>query len=98
MHWWLSICFVVSFFATLFIIPGWIKKTRELGLVGRDMHKLERNEVAEVGGICVIFGFLIGMLTYIAFETFRFADQRVSLIVMGVLLTVFIMKKPFWYY
>jgi len=90
MYWWLSICFVVSFFSALWLIPSWIKKAEERNLSGKDMHKSSGKQVAEAGGICVIFGFLMGLLTYIAFETFYFKVQRISLLVMGVLLTVFI--------
>ncbi|MCJ7816454.1 MAG: hypothetical protein MUP55_01230 [Candidatus Aenigmarchaeota archaeon] len=56
---------VVSFLFTLFFVPKWIKKAKQFGLVGNDMNKYEKPEVAEAGGIIVIFGVLAGIFFYI---------------------------------
>jgi UDP-N-acetylglucosamine--dolichyl-phosphate N-acetylglucosaminephosphotransferase len=66
---------LIGFFTTLFFIPFWIKKAKEMGLVGRDIHKKKQNEVAESGGIPVIFGFVLGTLSYVAIITFLFSDS-----------------------
>ena len=42
----LFLCFVVSFVVTLLVTPAWIKRARNAGLVGRDMHKLNERKVA----------------------------------------------------
>ena len=62
----------VSFFVTFLIIPFWIKKSKEEGYSGKDMHKLGKREVAEGGGVCVLAGAVIGILLYIAINTFYF--------------------------
>jgi len=49
---------------------AWIRKATDIGLVGRDMNKPDKPDVAEMGGICVVFGFLVGMLFYIGMGTF----------------------------
>ena len=41
---------ILGFIVTLFVIPYWIKRSREAGLVGKDIHKLDKKEVAEGGG------------------------------------------------
>jgi len=63
---------LIGFFTTLFFIPFWIKKAKELGLVGRDIHKIKKEEIAESGGIGVVFGFVLGTLSYVAIMTFLF--------------------------
>jgi len=62
----------LGFFFTLFFIPRWIKKAKEEGLSGKDMHKVSKEEVAEAGGVCVIIGFILGVLVYIAIKTFYY--------------------------
>lgn len=41
-----------------------------MGLVGKDMNKPDKPEVAEMGGLCIVFGFLIGILLFIGMVTF----------------------------
>lgn len=66
----LFIPLIVSFLITLFSSYYWIKKAEKFNLTGKDMHKLGEEKVAESGGINVILGFTIGVLIYIAIQTF----------------------------
>jgi len=72
----LTIPLLIGFFTTLFFIPFWIKKAKELGLVGKDIHKLEKSEIAESGGVGVLFGFILGTLSYVAIMTFLFNNSQ----------------------
>jgi UDP-N-acetylglucosamine--dolichyl-phosphate N-acetylglucosaminephosphotransferase len=67
-------CFVVAFAVTLILIPKWIRKAVAMGLVGKDMNKPKRPQVAEAGGITVIVGAVAGMLVYIFIMTFYFSS------------------------
>jgi len=61
--------FLISFFS----LPFWIKRAKNVGLIGKDMNKVGGGEgVAEAGGVCVIMGFILGILIYIAVKTFYF--------------------------
>lgn len=60
--------FLISFFS----LPFWIKRAKKVGLAGKDMQKVNKEEVAEAGGVCVIMGFILGILIYIAIKTFYF--------------------------
>ncbi len=74
---------LLSFFITLFVLPYWIKRAREHHLVGKDMHKLDRPEVAELGGLIVIFATIIGILSYIALHTFIYKNGFSSNAIMA---------------
>ncbi len=61
---------VMSFLITFLITPYWIRKAKNAHLVGKDMHKKDHPEVVELGGLCVVAGFLVGLLFFIATKTF----------------------------
>ena len=79
---------LVSFLFTFFFIPKWIRKARQFGLVGKDMNKHDKPEVAEAGGIVVIFGLLGGILSYIFIDTFFMSAGVNAGLIFAVLLTV----------
>ncbi len=67
----------LSFFITLFTIPIWIRKAKEIGLVWEDMNKHNRpKNVAGSGGVTVFLGFILGTLSYIAIKTFYFKSSE----------------------
>jgi UDP-N-acetylglucosamine--dolichyl-phosphate N-acetylglucosaminephosphotransferase len=70
MEFLIYLCVLISFLTTLIVTPKWIRKALEIGLHGYDMNKPGKPKVAEMGGICVVFGFLLGMLTYIGLMSF----------------------------
>ena len=66
---------LLSLFTVLFLTPIWIRKAKKMGLGGRDMHKTSKEELAEAGGIMVLLGFILGVLSYIAIKTFYFKSN-----------------------
>lgn len=79
---------LVSFLFTVFFIPKWIKKAKEFGLVGKDMNKYDKPEVAEAGGIVVIFGLLAGILVYIFLDTFFLKAGTDQTLIFAALITM----------
>ncbi len=69
---YLLISFIASFLITLLILPYWIIKAKKADLTGKDIHKINQRQVAEMGGVIVLLGFLIGVLSYIAVRIFFF--------------------------
>ena len=69
--------FALSFIATLIALPRWIHRARSTGFVGRDVHKQDKRQVAEMGGITVVFGVLLALLVMIALETFYYGDGSI---------------------
>lgn len=82
--------FTVSFLITLFLLPKWIIRAREEGLIGKDMNKNYELEVVESGGITVVLGFLIGILLYIALKTFYFKTSANLIEAFALITTVLI--------
>lgn len=83
---------LVSFFATFFITPIWIKRATKAGLTGIDMNKFEKKNVAEIGGIPVIAGILAGILTYLAVKTFYFKSTDNVIEIFALIAVVLIIS------
>jgi len=64
------ISILISFLVSLFFIPFWIKRAKNYKIVGFDVHKKNKPEVSEAGGIIVLLGFLIGTFFYISIVVF----------------------------
>jgi len=78
----------VSFILTYFLIPAYIKKAKQTGIVGVDKYKKEKKEVAESGGITILFGYLSALFLVLHF----FPEYTVQIFAVAttVLLVAFI--------
>jgi UDP-N-acetylglucosamine--dolichyl-phosphate N-acetylglucosaminephosphotransferase len=88
----LIITVFISFFCTFLIIPLWIRKAKDIGLVWEDMNKSghEKN-VAGSGGIIVVLSAIIGIFLYIAIKTFYFKESDgVIVIIFAILSSMFL--------
>ena len=65
----------VSFLTTLLVTPRVIRYCLSIGLVGRDVHKKDKAEVAESGGIAVLVGFLTGAFAFVSILVFRGVEK-----------------------
>ena len=61
---------LISFVATFFATPYFRRFLYVAGIVGLDLHKKDKPKLASSGGICVAFGVLAGLLSYIGLRTF----------------------------
>jgi len=80
----------IGLLVTFFSLPFWIKRAKKEGLTGRDMHKVTKEKVAEAGGVCVIMGFIIGALSYIAIKTFYFKSHDDIMEIFSLLTVILI--------
>ena len=55
------IALVISGIATVIILPPLMRRMRERGITGTDWNKKDRQEVPELGGIALLFGFSVGI-------------------------------------
>ena len=80
---------LISFIITLWVLPTWIKRAKKEGLVGKDVHKLKKEKIAEAGGITVLMGFIIGVFLYVALKTFFFGTETNLINILGLLCVLF---------
>lgn len=55
--------FAVAFFITFVLTPILKNKLKEKGITGTDLHKPGKIEIPEMGGIAILLGFLISIIT-----------------------------------
>lgn len=55
--------FVVAFFITFVLTPVLRDRLRKMGITGTDLHKPDRVEIPEMGGIAVLAGFSISVIS-----------------------------------
>ncbi|RLC80483.1 MAG: glycosyl transferase family 4 [Chloroflexi bacterium] len=77
----------ISIAVTLLATPKWIKIAERCRLLGLDMNKISRPEIAEIGGVPTLMGFLAGVFTYLLFNSILNRNSSVEHI-MALLLTV----------
>jgi len=70
----LIIPILVSFLVTLFLMPIWLKKAKQIGLLWEDKNKLRKEKVAGSGGLIVLVGFIISVFIFVAYRTFYFKE------------------------
>jgi UDP-N-acetylglucosamine--dolichyl-phosphate N-acetylglucosaminephosphotransferase len=83
---------ISSFLIALFCLPIWIKKAKSEGLSGKDMQKVDKEEVAEAGGVCAVMGFIFGSLIYIGIRTFIFGSYNHAMEIFCLLSVILIIS------
>lgn len=74
----LMVSLFASFIATFITIPWLIKKMSHAGMVGKDMNKIDKPEIPEMGGIGVLIGFLIGFFALIVLKVFKLTPETTA--------------------
>lgn len=64
-----------SFFIALLLMPLWIKKAKQIGLIWKDMNKLTAEKIAGSGGIIVLLAFVVSVFIFVAYRTFYLGDS-----------------------
>ncbi|MEK6855011.1 MAG: glycosyl transferase family 4 [Nanoarchaeota archaeon] len=82
---------LASFFVTLFLMPYWIRKARQMGLIWSDMNKFSKDKVSGSGGVVVVLGFIIGALVFIAYLVFYLDQKNSNLVAILAMLNVVLM-------
>src|SRR3990170_4029481 len=62
------LAFLVALLSVVLTMPPLIRKMTEGGMVGRDVNKKHRPEVAELGGIAALFAFAISLSLVVGLE------------------------------
>jgi len=88
----LIITIFISFFCCFLLMPFWIKKAKQIGLVWEDMNKPNHEKnIAGSGGIIVVLSAMIGIFLYIAIQTFYFkSPDGISLHIFAIVSSIFL--------
>jgi UDP-N-acetylglucosamine--dolichyl-phosphate N-acetylglucosaminephosphotransferase len=86
----LYVSIILAFITTFYLTWKWIPVAKRAGLVGKDMNKPSKAEVAEMGGVAVLGGVLGGLLFYIALNTFIFNQVAFNISLFGTMSTILI--------
>ena len=83
--------FLLTFIIAFLFTPYWIKRARECGIVGKDMNKYGHPDVVEMGGITIIFAFILISLFYISIQTFILQpDAEIQIKILTIISTILI--------
>ncbi len=83
----------VSFLLSLVVLPRWIKKAKDIGLVWEDMNKYNHpKNIAASGGIVVVMSFILSVLAYIFIKTFIFERTSHEIEIFALLAVILILS------
>ncbi|MDO8563649.1 MAG: glycosyl transferase family 4 [Nanoarchaeota archaeon] len=83
---------ILSFLVVLLLMPFWIRKSKQIGLVWNDMNKYYKTSVSGSGGIITVLGFLIGILIFIAYRVFSLNSQEFLVELFAILVIVLMLS------
>jgi len=88
----LFISILISFILTIMLLPKWIKKCKQIGLLWEDMNKPNHpRNVAASGGIVVVMAFILSILCYIAIKTFILKTDNITTNIFALLSIILIL-------
>ncbi len=87
----LLIPIAVSLLVVFLLMPFWIRKAHQIGLVWNDMNKWKGPKVAGSGGIVAVCAFILGVLVFVAYRVF-FIHTTNHVIEAFALLTVILLS------
>ncbi|MDR1722153.1 MAG: multidrug transporter [Methanobrevibacter sp.] len=77
-----TIAGILSFLVTVLTMPRLIRRLEKANIIGKDIHKITKPIVAEMGGIGILFGFIIGIFVGIYLHPAISFQLTVSLLVI----------------
>ena len=75
--------FLISLLACFLLLPPYIKKAKQVGITGLDIHKPGSPVIAECGGVILVLAYLLGLFFFIPF-----IDESLNEVIIGTAATV----------
>jgi len=75
--------FLISLLACFLLLPPYIKKAKQVGITGLDIHKPGSPVIAECGGVILVLAYLLGLFFFIPF-----IDVSLNEVIIGTAATV----------
>ena len=79
---------IISFLVVLYLTPWLIKYLKKIGLTVKDQNKKDKPLVPISGGIAVMAGVFMGIMTYLFFQTFYFHYKYPTVYLFAGLTTI----------
>ncbi|MEM2213877.1 MAG: hypothetical protein QXD66_05995 [Candidatus Nezhaarchaeales archaeon] len=76
---------IISFIVSLFVTPYFMKFLNLVGVVGLDLQKKDKPKLPTSGGVCVAFGVLAGLLSYVGIKTFVYGLRVEVIPILAIL-------------
>lgn len=77
-----AFCGLIAFVVTFLVMPTLIRRLKKANIVGHDIHKYSKPEVAEMGGIGILFGFAIAIMVGVYLNPTWQSQLTITLIVI----------------
>lgn len=84
--------FIISFFSTLLAMPWMIRYLKRVNLVVKDQNKKDRPLIPISGGLAVMGGIFLGLMTYICIRTFVFNDTNLLLYFFAAMTSILLIS------
>jgi len=75
---------LTAFLTTYLLTPPFIKKMKQMGITGMDIHKADKPVYAEMGGVVILAGFLLPTLLLTVFKPFDLKSTLAELTIILV--------------
>lgn len=82
---------LISFFVTWLLMPFWIRKAKQIGLVWDDMNKIKSDKIVGSGGLLVVLGFILGLLVFIAYRVFYLKTDSYLIEILSIISVILIL-------
>jgi len=84
--------FLISFISTLLAMPWLIRYLRRINLLVKDQNKKDKPLIPISGGLVVMGGIFLGLMTYICIRTFVFNDTNLLLYFFAAISTILLIS------
>ena len=88
--WVLVFTFLISFIASIFLTKSLIPFLRRNNIIALDLHKKRKTKLANSGGVAVSFSLIMGLMFFIAVQTFVFNSTNQMVYLFASVLTIFL--------
>ncbi|HLF54142.1 MAG TPA: glycosyl transferase family 4 [Candidatus Nanoarchaeia archaeon] len=85
-----SLAFILSFAFVLSALPYWISRAKQHGLLITDVQKLPERKIPYLAGLVVVFGAIVGILFFVASQTFLFENGEYNVFLLASVASILI--------
>lgn len=85
-----TVAFLLSFVFVLLALPYWISRAKQHGLLITDVQKSPQRKVPYLAGLVVVFGAVVGILFFVASQTFLLSNGSNNVVLLASVASILI--------